>query len=402
MDRMRRIDHDDRIGHTDRPDRIGHTDRPDRMDRLGGAAAGWAAGPVWVAGVDVGGTGVRVALARLDGDGGGPAVVARTDIAAATRTGPGGIDARALLDTLLPACGRLLAETGAPAVRTLAVGATGMVALGRDLAARLPGPLARITGAERLVLASDAVCAYAGALGARPGVVVAAGTGMIALGTDLATGWRRADGWGHLLGDCGGGAWIGRAALDAALRAHDGRDGGSAPLLARVTDRFGPPAGLPAVFQGSDRAALLASIAPDVGEAAAADPVAAGILARAAAEIAGTAAAVASAVTRPDSDSGPGSGADSGPGSGADSGPGSGGGPGADPGAGPRIALTGRLFELAGLRAAVADRLTDAVPGVRLRPAEGDPLLGALRLAAADGGPPWPTGAPWLQVIRCR
>lgn len=33
---------------------------------------------------------------------------------------------------------------------------------------------------------------------------------------------RRADGWGHLLGDCGSGAWIGRAGLEAAPRAYDG------------------------------------------------------------------------------------------------------------------------------------------------------------------------------------
>ncbi|KOG91913.1 ATPase, partial [Streptomyces varsoviensis] len=69
--------------------------------------------------------------------------------------------------------------------------------------------------------------AYAGALGQRPGAVVAGGTGMIAIGSDLSRegGWRRADGWGHLLGDLGGGAWIGQAGLTAALRAHDGRTG---------------------------------------------------------------------------------------------------------------------------------------------------------------------------------
>jgi N-acetylglucosamine kinase-like BadF-type ATPase len=81
------------------------------------------------------------------------------------------------------------------------------------------------------------VTAYAGALGQSPGGVVAAGTGLIALGTDLDTR-RRADGWGHLLGDCGGGAWIGRAGLEAALRAHDGRAGGSRPLLERMEAVF--------------------------------------------------------------------------------------------------------------------------------------------------------------------
>jgi len=83
-----------------------------------------------------------------------------------------------------------------------------LATLGDGLRAELPGALAREFGVRTVALVADAVTAYAGALRARPGAVVAAGTGLIAIGTDL-TGWRRADGWGHLLGDCGGGAWIG-------------------------------------------------------------------------------------------------------------------------------------------------------------------------------------------------
>ncbi|MFE6844667.1 BadF/BadG/BcrA/BcrD ATPase family protein [Streptomyces sp. NPDC057686] len=319
-----------------------------------------------VAGVDIGGTGLRLALARLD-EHGHPRIEATAEMAAPTGTGPRGIDAEALLRTLLPALDGLLAGAGTATVDTLAVGATGMALLGQDLAARLPAPLAQHCGSHRLVLAADAVAAYAGALGARPGVVVAAGTGMIALATDLATGWRRADGWGHLLGDCGGGAWIGRAALDAALRAHDGRAGGSPALLVRVLDRFGPVTGLPALLQlRPDRAGLLASLAPDVAETSAAgDPVAAGILARAAEEIADTAAAAAAGLDAP------------------------------------RVALTGRLFHLDGLRDAVSDRLSSRVPGVRLHTPEGEPLLGAVRLAAAavQGELPWPAGPPLLHLI---
>jgi N-acetylglucosamine kinase-like BadF-type ATPase len=340
---------------------------PEAPVRPGAAAARKPA--ACVAGVDVGGTGVRVALARPDGTG-GLVPAARTEVTAPTRTGARGIDADALLDTLLPALEGLLAETGAGTVDTLAVGATGMATLGADLAERLPEPLARRSGARRLVLAADAVTAYAGALGERPGVVVAAGTGMIALGTDLATGWRRSDGWGHLLGDCGGGAWLGRAALDAALRAHDGRPGGSTALLARAAGRFGPPEGFPAAVQlRPDRAALLASLAPAVADCAAAgDPVAAGILDRAAEEIAGAAAAAAAGLDTP------------------------------------AIALTGRLFELPGLRAAVAGRLAVLLPAARLRPAEGDPLTGALRLAAAveRGASPWPVVPPLLRLVSCR
>jgi N-acetylglucosamine kinase-like BadF-type ATPase len=51
---------------------------------------------------------------------------------------------------------------------------------------------------------------------------VAAGTGAVAFALG-ATGTALVDGWGNLLGDAGSGYWIGRAGLDAALRAHDGR-----------------------------------------------------------------------------------------------------------------------------------------------------------------------------------
>ncbi|WP_306327670.1 N-acetylglucosamine kinase, partial [Streptomyces venezuelae] len=183
------------------------------------------------------------------------------------------------------------------------------------------------------------------------GAVVAGGTGMIALGTDL-TAWRRADGWGHLLGDCGSGAWIGRAGLEAAMRAHDGRRGGSPALLARAEKLFGPVAGLPgALYPRTDRPAVLASFAPEVGRCAAEDPVAADILARAARHIAEAAEAVCPA------------------------------GPGA------RVALTGGLFKigdplLVPLRAALAELLPEA----RTVPPEGDPMSGAVGLATALAG----------------
>ena len=193
-------------------------------------------GDAFVLGVDSGGSGLRVALGPLDA--GRPAFT--TVCAEPVRTGADGIDAGHLLEQLLPAVRRLLEQAGTgAAVGAVAIGAAGMATLGDQLRARLPGALADALGVRRLALAADAVTAYAGALGQRPGAVVAGGTGMIALGTDLTT-WRRADGWGHLLGDSGGGAWIGRAGLDAAMRAHDGRRGGSPALLERAEAVFGP------------------------------------------------------------------------------------------------------------------------------------------------------------------
>ncbi|WNF25663.1 BadF/BadG/BcrA/BcrD ATPase family protein [Streptomyces sp. C11-1] len=338
----------------------------------------------YVLGVDSGGSGLRVALGRVD-----PAGPVSTMVCAEpVRTGPGGIDAVHLLDQLLPAARELLARAAAPGtaapgtaapgaaaageIAAVAIGAAGMATLGGRLRAELPGALADALGVRRLALAADAVTAYAGAVGQRPGVVVAGGTGMIALGTDLAS-WRRADGWGHLLGDSGGGAWIGRAGLDAAMRAHDGRRGGSPALLARLVSVFGPAEDLPGLlYPRSDRPAVLASFAPEVAACAGADPVAAGILREAARHIAEAAAAVCPR--------GGGEGRAEGDGEddrgGATSGSSSGGRS--------EVALTGGLFRMGEpLLAPLREELAQLLPRARVDTGTGDPLTGALRIARA-------------------
>ncbi|MFF5338808.1 N-acetylglucosamine kinase [Streptomyces sp. NPDC013181] len=303
----------------------------------------------WVIGVDSGGSGLRLALGPAEA--GAPVVTA--ECGGPVRTGPHGIDAAHLLEQLLPAVRRLLAGQGAGArVTAAAVGAAGMATLGEELRAVLPGALADELGVRRVALAADAVTAYAGAVGQRPGAVVAAGTGLIALGTDL-TEWRRADGWGHLLGDSGGGAWIGRAGLDAAMRAYDGRRGGSPALLERLEAVFGAPAALPGLlYPRADRPALLASFAPEVAACADRDPVAEGILDAAAAHIAEAAAAVC-----------------------PQPGPGDG---------GREVALTGGLFRLGEpLLVPLYEHLARLLPEARAVPGSGDPLLGAVRIARA-------------------
>ncbi|MFF3034288.1 N-acetylglucosamine kinase [Streptomyces rubiginosohelvolus] len=321
----------------------------------------------YVLGVDSGGSGLRVALGRV----GEPGPLATTVCAEPVRTGPGGIDAGHLLDQLLPAARELLERVPAEArsdaraggsradgasayeVAAVAIGAAGMATLGERLRAELPGALADALGVRRVALAADAVTAYAGAVGQRPGAVVAGGTGMIALGTDLKE-WHRADGWGHLLGDSGGGAWIGRAGLDAAMRAHDGRRGGSAALLDRLRAVFGPAQTLPGLlYPRSDRPAVLASFAPEVAACAGADPVAAGILRQAASHIAEAAAAVCPAPAEPDGEDG-------------------------------EVALTGGLFRMGEpLIAPLREELARLLPGARVTTATGDPLTGALRIARA-------------------
>ncbi|MEU1018368.1 BadF/BadG/BcrA/BcrD ATPase family protein [Streptomyces sp. NPDC005898] len=315
----------------------------------------------FVLGVDSGGSGLRAALAAPDGA--RRAEPVRSD--EPVRAGAGGIDAGHFIVRLAPLVRELLERAGGGRITAAAVGAAGMASLGDGLRAQLPAALAAALGVRRVALASDAVTAYAGALGARPGVVVAAGTGMVALGTDL-TAWRRADGWGQLLGDCGGGAWIGRAGLEAALRAHDGRRGGSQELRARAEERFGPLAGLPALLHSrADRPAVLASFAPEVARCAAGDAVASGILRDAARHIAEAAAA-----------------------------------------AGPpegvcEVALTGGLFKVGEpLLGPLREELAGQLPHARQVPAAGDPLDGALRVAVdvARGALRLPYDARMLSV----
>ncbi|MFD7685126.1 N-acetylglucosamine kinase [Streptomyces sp. NPDC059781] len=298
-------------------------------------------GPGFLA-VDSGGSGLRVVVGA-----GGRGPLARGASGEPVRTGARGLDPGHLMEQLVPMARALCAEAGVEGPAAAVVGAAGLAGLGDALRAELPGALGRELGVRRLVLAADAVTAYVGALGARPGAVIAAGTGVIAVGTDL-TGWRRADGWGHLLGDCGGGAWIGRAGLEAALRAHDGREGGSARLLASAEDLFGPVAGLPGrLYPRTDRPAVLASFAPRVGECAAdGDAVAVAVLRAAARHMAGSAAAVCPA------------------------------------GGEPVVGLTGGLFRMgAVLLDPLGEELAERLPGARRIMAEGDPLHGAVRIA---------------------
>ena len=72
-------------------------------------------------------------------------------------------------------------------------------------------------------LETDVVAAHAGAFAGAPGIVVSAGTGAITLGADEWGEKFYADGWGPVLGDEGGGYWIGVEALRAVCRSLDAR-----------------------------------------------------------------------------------------------------------------------------------------------------------------------------------
>ncbi|MFF4648540.1 BadF/BadG/BcrA/BcrD ATPase family protein [Streptomyces sp. NPDC001380] len=306
--------------------------------------------------VDLGKTGCRAALWTGPAD--APAAVHEAAGAPGLAQAGGVAAAEA---AVLAAAAPLLAAadggagSGGGPLAAVCVGAAGAAAApdaARELAERLLAALP----AEEAAVASDAVTAHAGALGGGPGVVLAAGTGVVAVAVGADGALALVDGWGPWLGDEGGGAWIGLAALRAALRAHDGR-GPDTALREAAADRFGPLPGLPAVLgREANPARTAASFAPAVARAAAdGDPVADGILREAAEALAG---AVAAAARR-------------------------------SGGAGPvPVALTGGLLRLgAPLTEPLGALLDRCDPPLRLREALGDPLAGARVLAAARDTP---------------
>jgi N-acetylglucosamine kinase-like BadF-type ATPase len=139
-------------------------------------------------------------------------------------------------------------------------------------------------GITEVAVAHDATTSYLGALGDSPGAVIAAGTGVVTLAVG-ATSVARVDGWGYLIGDAGSGFWIGRAGMDAAMRGFDGR-GRMTPLTDRLQQLF-PDLSAAYVELQSDnrRVSRIADFAKVVDEVADSDPVAAGIMDAAAAEL---------------------------------------------------------------------------------------------------------------------
>lgn len=98
----------------------------------------------------------------------------------------------------------------------------GLAGVGRENEKKEVHGILRDIGFDSIV-ENDAVIALMGALGGKPGVVIIAGTGSIALGKNDKDEIARAGGWGYILGDEGSGFYIGKNALIYALKEYDGR-----------------------------------------------------------------------------------------------------------------------------------------------------------------------------------
>lgn len=159
----------------------------------------------------------------------------------------------------------------------------------------VPAVVPRFLQAGLLTVHHDTVTALAGASRGEPGIIVIAGTGAIAYGRTSDGREARADGAGYLLGDEGGGYWVGLRALNAVARAVDGR-GPDTRLVRDVPPALGQPdyAGVHrAIYSQQVARPEIAAIAAVVSQAAdAGDRVAQRILGEAGARLAETTLAV--------------------------------------------------------------------------------------------------------------
>lgn len=189
---------------------------------------------------------------------------------------------RDLLPQLVDVVEQFCAETHLT-VETVAAGVSGLTEEESRADRLLEGVCHR--GARAVFLAHDSITGFLGSLGSHSGAVVAAGTGVVTLGVGPA-GMARVDGWGHIIGDAGSGYWIGRVALEAALRAWDGRDEATT-LTALLKDNFSSPEAAYVELQTNpDRVRLIASFAKQVAAHAESDDVARQIIRRAGGELA--------------------------------------------------------------------------------------------------------------------
>lgn len=205
-------------------------------------AAGPAAEPALVVGLDAGGTRTRAVLAaaadgRVLGEG---------------AAGPGNaltIPLPRLTEHLAEAVARAVPASARGRVVAVAGGFAGATGASEDEPGRLNalaaltaalGPLGITAG--RIGISSDIEAAFASAPGApADGLALVAGTGAVAMRITDRRCTATVDGDGWLLGDDGSGFWIGREAVRAALRMADGR-GGATVLAAAVGRALGLPA----------------------------------------------------------------------------------------------------------------------------------------------------------------
>ncbi|MDP3862125.1 MAG: BadF/BadG/BcrA/BcrD ATPase family protein [Phaeovulum sp.] len=197
-------------------------------------------------GIDGGGSGCRAVLADASGRVLGRGIAGPANVCT---------DAEAALANVLVASAQAMAGVCVPAEVVAVLGLAGANVAAGVLAARLPFARVRIE--------SDVLTSVKGAFHDDAGIVAVLGTGSV-FARQMGGEIRSAGGWGLILGDEGGGAWLGRALLARALRAVDGHTP-QTPLLAGIVTEFGSSAGV-VQFAAQATPAEFAALAPRLVE----------------------------------------------------------------------------------------------------------------------------------------
>jgi N-acetylglucosamine kinase-like BadF-type ATPase len=297
-----------------------------------------------VLGIDAGGTKTVCLLADHHGE-----IIAEARSGGANLQSAGELEVEKVLHHVMEA---VLAEHD---VRPTAI-CLGIAGVDRPADAEAVRAIMRRIGFKTPTLVvNDALVALVAGAGEQAGVVVVAGTGSIAYGRNAQPRAARAGGWGYLLGDEGGGFWIGRSALSAVVRQFDGR--GPATLLTpMILDRMrlnSPTELIHEIYYRDIQRQAIAGLAALVQKATdAGDAVASQILARAGSELA---AAAASVITRL----------------------------GMRGEAFPTVLAGGIFHGVPWLKADVESRLSEVAPRSVVRMLDVEPAVGAVRLAIA-------------------
>lgn len=229
-----------------------------------------------VMGIDGGGSGVRVVITTPD-----LRVLGSGEAGSANPNSAGREAAASAIQTAIRAA---LADAGVvpEAISALGAGIAGTTTLREwvreTVAVVLPNAVQHI--------ASDMEIALVGAHGERRGVLILAGTGSVAFGINDAGETAQVGGWGYLLGDEGSGYQLGLQALQAVVRAADGREQPTRLTEAVLAElELSTPKDLIQWVYAPNRTREVARLAPLV-LAAEDDPAACAIIAEAVAELA--------------------------------------------------------------------------------------------------------------------
>lgn len=229
--------------------------------------------------IDIGQTGARARIVDAD--------------SAATIDLAGHVTGQTLVATIRRILGEVALAWGPDlSLSCLSLGLTGLHGVtprSLDVRAEIP----TTWDVQRVIAVDDGVAAYLAGVGAQPGVVVAVGTGVVAVAWDGVSRWSHGDGIGPLLGDRGGGYWIGLHGLREAVRlARSGRD---SILVESARRRYGNLLTLHQrlEFAPTSVAAVAAFCADVIAAARALDPQATAIVCKAVSAIADTTVACA-------------------------------------------------------------------------------------------------------------